>query len=207
MLATENIRFSYDGKRIFNYPDLVCSAGEAVLITGKSGCGKSTFLHILSGLIRGYEGKIMLNETRVETLTGKELNKFRRHVGIIFQKSHFINSLSIRDNLRISLRTHHTQHIELIHRLCKELNVEELLDQLSANASVGELQRLSLVRALSNNPAVIFADEPTSSLDDEHASIVARILVTQSKKANATLIVVSHDFRIRSLFDQIIELQ
>lgn len=206
MLLTSKISFSYDGQRLFNYPGLVCNAGETILITGKSGCGKSTFLHILTGLIRNYSGHIELNNVAIENLSESELNKFRQHIGIVFQKPQYISSLTMKDNILIAAREGYRQGNERLHQLCNELGVEKLLGRLPSKLSVGELQRISLVRALINNPAVVFADEPTSSLDDEHAQIVADLLISQSQKANAALIVVSHDGRIRSRFDKLIQL-
>ena len=103
MISTKNITFSYTKDQIFHMPDLYCEAGSTLLITGDSGKGKTTYLHILAGLLKPKSGTIEIDKTDIVSLSEKATDKFRgKHIGVVFQKSHFIGALTVLENLEMA---------------------------------------------------------------------------------------------------------
>jgi len=205
MLKTNEISFSYNNKKYFNYPNIDCKDGDTFLITGKSGCGKTTLLHILAGLITNYSGVITINETTISNFSTRKLDQFRgNNIGVIFQKSHFINSLNIYDNIKIA--TKQKINTSRIKEISNSLSINQLLYMLPRSLSAGELQRVSIVRALINSPSLLLADEPTSSLDDENTNAVIDLLKEQAKLFNCALVIVTHDQRLKNAIQSSIEL-
>ncbi|HMR81858.1 MAG TPA: ATP-binding cassette domain-containing protein [Niabella sp.] len=207
MLQTNNIQFSYPAVQ-FRFPDIQCKAGDILLITGSSGKGKTTLLHLLAGLLKPQSGHIYIDGTDITALHAGSLDKFRgQKTGIIFQQSHFVASLSVIENLLLApyltgIKTNKERAKELL----TQLNIAEQANKKPSRLSQGQLQRASIARALMNNPAVILADEPTSSLDDENCHKVATLLQEQAAITNAALVIVTHDQRLKQLFHQKIEL-
>lgn len=207
MIATKNVRFSYPNVD-FLFPDLRCQAGETLLITGKSGTGKTTLLHILSGILKPESGNVQIGETNIETLSDKHLDAFRgQNIGLVLQQSHFIASLSVLENIVLaSWLSDKTKKTEKAKDLLKQLGLESQMHKNTSQLSIGQQQRASIARALINEPKVLLADEPTSSLDDENAEIVADLLSNLSKQYKASLIIVTHDQRLKDKFESVVEL-
>lgn len=197
MLQASNIEFYYNSNQKFEIPDINLKSGDQLLIIGKSGSGKTTILNILGGLLKPLSGDVKINGTSVYGLTGGQLDKFRgKNIGIIFQKPHILSALNVEENLKLA-NFFAGEKSDLISPLLKELGI---FDKRKANVntlSEGEAQRVSIARALVNNPKVILADEPTASLDDENASNVVKLLQQQAVKYNAALIIVTHDQRVK----------
>lgn len=208
MIRTQNVAFQYNLATQFEFKDLQCKAGEALLITGASGKGKTTLLHLLGGLLKPTSGSIFINETVVNTLSTKDLDHFRgQNIGLILQKAHFISSLSVLENIELaSWLTDKTKKQSKAKELLTLLGLEQWAAKLPNQLSVGQQQRVSIARALINEPKLLLADEPTSSLDDENAKIVADLLAHLSQKYNAALIIVTHDQRLKERFKTAIEL-
>jgi ABC-type lipoprotein export system ATPase subunit len=202
MISTKNITFSYNKEQTFIMPDLFCQAGNTILVTGNSGKGKTTYLHILAGLLKPNSGEIMIDNKEITHLKGSKADKFRgKNIGVVFQKSHFIASLSVLENLEMaSWLATGKKHKVRAKELLQKLDISEQAHKLPSQLSVGQQQRVSIARALMNEPKVLLADEPTSSLDDKNADNVIELLENLSKEYKTALIIVTHDSRIKEKF-------
>lgn len=202
MILSENLSYEYTNEKTLKFPDLRCEASSPLLLLGNSGTGKTTLLHLLGLLLSPKSGTITMNGTITNNLSAAEATKFRaENIGIIFQKSHFVSALSALDNLLITnyLSNKKIQKEKAI-ALAQELGFETLLAKKTYELSGGEQQRLSIARALMNTPKVILADEPTSNLDNENCHKVIDLLTQQAQNINASLIIVTHDQRLTSVF-------
>lgn len=179
-----------------------------MLISGNSGAGKTTLLHLMGGLISILEGEVWVSGVPLSSLSSQELDRFRgRNIGFVFQQPSFIQSLSVLENIQAAqyFGIGGVDTKEAI-RLLNELGIERYRNKKTNELSGGERQRLSIARALSIAPAIILADEPTSSLDNTNAHKVYDLLKSEAEDNNATLIVVTHDDRLKSKFENRVEL-
>lgn len=202
MISTSNVTFSYNKDQIFHMPDLYCEAGSTILITGDSGKGKTTYLHILGGLLKPTTGAIEIDKENMLVLSEKNLDKFRgKNIGIVLQKSHFVSALTVLENLEMAswLATGKKNSVRA-KKLLEQLDVANQANKLPSQLSIGQQQRVSIARALMNEPKVLLADEPTSSLDDKNAEKVIELLTSLSKEYKAALVIVTHDSRIKEKF-------
>ncbi|HNR08423.1 MAG TPA: ATP-binding cassette domain-containing protein [Saprospiraceae bacterium] len=186
------------------FPDIHVQDKGHCLILGKSGTGKTTLLHLLAGLLPLQTGEIKIDDQWVKSLGASQLDRFRgKKIGIVFQKSIFIEAISVMENLAWAqhLAGNPVDHGRIL-LLLKRLGVEHQAHRLPYRLSIGEQQRVSIARALVNKPSVILADEPTSALDDQNADAVIRLLEEQADLESAALILVTHDARIKSHFEQ-----
>jgi putative ABC transport system ATP-binding protein len=207
MIESKNLMFSYPGLP-FHFPDITCAKGEVLLVTGSSGKGKTTLLHLLGGLQKPTMGSISIDDTIITNLSTAQLDQFRgTHIGIVFQQPHFIASLNILQNLELAPSLAN-QKVDTgkAKLLLEQLGIADQTFKKPAQLSQGQLQRATIARALMNQPALLLADEPTSSLDDANCATVANLLATQAAHNNAALIIVTHDLRLKQLFHQTIEL-
>ncbi|MEZ0542115.1 ATP-binding cassette domain-containing protein [Fibrella arboris] len=202
MLTTQRLTFSYAPTKSFTFPDVHCADSDALLILGQSGTGKTTFLHLLALLLTPESGSVIINKTDLTTLSAAQTAAFRAaNVGIVYQKPHFVSSLSVLDNLLLAnYLAGKTQAKARAHELAAQLGFSEHLGKKTNQMSQGEQQRVSIARAMMNQPAVILADEPTSSLDDDNANRVIALLREQAQQIGASLIVVTHDQRLKDAF-------
>lgn len=208
MITTQKLVFSYGRDLQFQFPDIECQASEALLITGNSGKGKTTLLHLLGGLLQPQEGNVVINTVNIAALSPAVLDKFRgENIGLVLQQNHFVASLSVLENVVLaSWLATGSKAIAKAKSLLQALDLENKMDKLPSQLSVGQQQRASIARALINEPKLLLADEPTSSLDDENALRVAQLLEKLSKEYRAALIIVTHDARLKELFTNQIHL-
>lgn len=208
MLQTKNVTFFYNKETQFTFPELKCNASDVLLITGNSGKGKTTLLHLLAGLLRPKNGEISIENTNISSLSEKKLDQFRgKNIGLILQQSHFIASMSVLENVVLaSWLATGKKAILKAEKLLVELDLENQKHKLPSQLSIGQQQRVSIARALINEPKLLLADEPTSSLDDENAFKVADLLEKLSKEYNAALVIVTHDSRLKNKFPNQINL-
>lgn len=200
MFSSKNISFDYNEEVGFEFSDWHIQAGEKWLLLGNSGSGKSTFLHVISGLLAPQKGEIHINGTNIYALSKSSLDRFRAlNIGMVFQKAHFIKSLTILENLLItqSLINVPVNH-ERIYDLLESLNLAEKAKCYPSELSQGQLQRISIARALMNKPGLLVADEPTSSLDDINTEAVLDLLIGMSEINKSALIIATHDKRVKS---------
>ena len=202
MLATNQLTFQYGPAKQFTFPDMRCADREALLILGRSGTGKTTLLHLLALLLRPQSGSVLIDQTDLTKLSPAETAAFRaKHVGIIYQKPHFVSSLSVGDNLLLAnYLANKPQQKQRARELAGQLGFGDQLAKKTNQLSQGEQQRVSIARAVMNQPDVILADEPTSNLDDENTDRVIKLLREQSEQIGASLIVVTHDQRLKDVF-------
>ena len=208
MIETKNISHKYAHSELINIPDISLAQGEEVLVIGKSGCGKSTLLHILGGLLKPTSGMVLVKDQCITDLSGTSLDRYRgNEIGIIFQVPHFIQALTVKENLLLTQRlAGQKADLNKINELLVEMDVSHKLNAKVVDLSQGEKQRVTIVRALLNNPSVILADEPTSALDDQNCFIVINLLKEQARKNVATLLIVTHDNRLIDQFERRVEL-
>jgi ABC-type lipoprotein export system ATPase subunit len=202
MLATKQLQFSYTRNQVMNFPDFNLQKGEHWLLLGQSGSGKTTLLHLLGGLLSPTGGSIQIGNTELGQLRASALDQFRgKNIGIVFQKSHFVRALSIGENLALAqqlagLKPNRERIVELLERL----NIGDKLRLKPDRLSIGEQQRAAIARALVNQAPIILADEPTSALDDHNATEVINLLEEQASALGSTLLVVTHDKRLKDRF-------
>ena len=209
MLETQNLSFRYAPfLPSMTFADLRCERGEQWLLLGASGSGKTTLLHLLAGLLSPTTGNVRINDTDLATLGEARRDRFRgQNVGIIFQTAHFVRALTVEENLLLAQQLAGLKADKsLIINFLERLNLSHKLKSKPDELSVGEAQRVNIARALINAPSLILADEPTSALDDRNAEEVIQLLESQAKAANATLLIVTHDGRLKSYFKNQIQL-
>ena len=204
MLKTERLSFSYNSSHIFTFPDILLQQGEDLLILGDSGVGKTTLIQILSGLLRPKSGLVELNGTCFQDLSSKNLDQFRgSHIGMVFQKSHFVRNLSVLDNLLLSLYlSNKLQDKQRAIHLLQEIGLSDKLNNMPDELSQGEQQRAAIATAIIKNPDLILADEPTSSLDDNNCQNIITLLKEQAALTNTKLIIITHDQRLKDQFNK-----
>ena len=209
MIEFEGVSFSYDQITKFKFKDLKLEQGSHWLILGESGSGKTTLLHLLSGLLRPKSGSIKIAGKDIASITEAELDKFRgKEIGLVFQKAHLVSVLSVKDNLALAqYLAGLPQDSGRIKEVLAELQLESKMNSKPHQLSQGEQQRVTIARAVLNKPTVIFADEPTSALDDMNTEKVMNLLENQAKKYNATLVIVTHDQRLKGRISNQIKLE
>jgi putative ABC transport system ATP-binding protein len=200
MIETKSLKFSYDGKFVFEFPNIKLKNGENLLILGNSGIGKSTLLHNLAGILTPQSGSIKIFGNDIPKFSEIEIDKFRgENIGIIFQRPHFVNSLTVKENLQLAQFLGKNLEGDIKETL-RSLKILDKIDKKPNDLSQGEKQRVSIAIAIINSPKLILADEPTSSLDDSNCNNVINILKEQASKKNAQLIVITHDSRLKKHF-------
>lgn len=183
--------------------------GEFIAVIGPSGSGKSTLLHMLGGVDRPTSGKVLIDGTDIYQLDESQLAIFRRRqIGLIYQFYNLIPVLDVEENITLPLlldgRKVDQQNLE---ELLTILGVKERVDHLPNQLSGGQQQRVSIGRALINNPAIVFADEPTGNLDSKNSDEIINLLKLYNKKYNQTLIVITHDEKIALQANRIISIE
>jgi putative ABC transport system ATP-binding protein len=191
--------------------DLELAAGEIVLIMGPSGSGKTTLLSMLGALLRPSAGSIRLGGAEITQLTEHELPALRaKRIGFIFQDFNLMPSLTARENVEVSLNVAGVRGTEARQRaehLLRELELGHRLDFLPGKLSGGENQRVAIARALANDPDLVLADEPTANLDSSIGREVMRRLREIAKRRGQSVLIVSHDDRIREFVDRVLWLE
>ena len=185
------------------------NAGEPWLLAGPSGSGKSTLLHILAGLLVPTQGSVVVAGTDLRALAEGVRDRWRgRMVGLVPQRLHLIGAVNVRDNLRLAqtlagLPADDTR----ISALLEAVGVAELAHRFPRELSQGQAQRVAIARAVVNRPAVLLADEPTANLDDARAAQALELLRVHAVEVGATLVVASHDSRVKPLFPFVFALE
>ena len=191
--------------------DLELERGEIVLVMGPSGSGKTTFLSMLGGLLRVSAGEICIDGTDIAALGERKLPPFRaRTFGFIFQDFNLVAALSARENVEVALNIAGERGRaarERARTLLEAMGLGERLDFPVEKLSGGEKQRVAIARAIANRPVLILADEPTANLDSHHGAETMRLLRELAKEQGTTVVIVSHDQRLREIADRVLWLE
>ncbi len=191
--------------------DLELDPSEIVLVMGPSGSGKTTFLSMLGGLLRVSAGEIWIDGTNIAALGERELPPFRaRSFGFIFQDFNLVAALSAEENVEVALNIAGETGREARERARSLLESMGLADRLGfpiEKLSGGEKQRVAIARAIANQPVLILADEPTANLDSHHGAETMRLLRELAKERGTTVVIVSHDQRLREIADRVLWLE
>lgn len=210
MIKVEGLTYSYSGldNEKISFPDFSLPQGGHCLLLGESGSGKTTLLHLLGGLLRPSRGKIEIVAKDIAQLSETELDQFRaRHLGFIFQKNHLIAALTVKQNLLMApFLAGKKQDLRRIEEVLGELGLSSKLNSKVVELSQGQAQRVAIARAIVNKPALILADEPTSSLDDKSCKRVIDLLLSLANQNKSTLLVATHDQRLKENFINRIEI-
>lgn len=211
MLKAVNITRKYGQLEVLKGVDIEVSRGEMVSIVGSSGAGKSTLLHILGTLDTADTGSIWLNEQQIDQLKGEKLASFRnRHIGFVFQFHHLLPEFSALENICIpgwiagtAKKEVEKRAMELLSLLGLGNRAENKPNQLSG----GEQQRVAVARALINNPAIIFADEPTGNLDSTNARELHALFAELRNQFQQTFLIVTHNEELAGLSDRTLHMK
>ena len=208
VLALEGLARAYGARIVVAIPSWTVAPGQHSLILGPSGSGKSTVLHMIAGLLRPSRGRVLVAGRDLAALTPVELDAFRgRTIGIVLQRLHLIPALTVRDNLRLARTLARLPpDAARIDALIADLGLTTLSGARPSRLSQGEAQRVAIARAVVNQPALILADEPTSALDDANCEAVLALLRAQAEAARATLVIATHDGRLKPFFRHRLEL-
>ncbi len=181
---------------------LSIAPGEHTLLLGPSGSGKTTLLNVLSGLTVAFKGRINVDGVALNTLTAAGRDKFRRQkIGLVMQRLHLISALSVENNLLLAQRLADApRDVKRVAAVLQALGIEHKAAQFPRALSQGEAQRVAIARAVLNRPMIVLADEPTSALDDVQCDAAIELLFAQAREHGATLVVATHDARIKKRF-------
>lgn len=211
MLSATNIQKKYGQLQVLKGVDISINKGEIVSIVGSSGAGKSTLLHILGTLDNADAGQIILNNERVDKLTGKKLAAFRnRQIGFVFQFHHLLPEFTALENVCIPGWIAGGKKAAVQARaaeLLKTLGLANRLENKPQQLSGGEQQRVAVARALINNPSIVMADEPTGNLDSTNAKELHQLFIDLRNQFNQTFLIVTHNEELAKLSDRIVHMK
>jgi putative ABC transport system ATP-binding protein len=194
-----------------NDVDLDITAGEVILVMGPSGSGKTTLLLMLGAMLRPSSGSVLIDGIDLTTAPERRLPALRAtHLGFIFQDFNLLSALTARENVEIACNLAGTVGSDAHHRatdLLDRVGLTERLDFRPDQLSGGEKQRVAIARALANNPTVLLADEPTANLDSGHGREIARLLRRLAEEDGRSIVIVSHDERLRQVADRVLWLE
>jgi len=211
-----NLNFCYrPPKTVLRVAELTIAKGEKIFLHGPSGSGKTTLLGILAGVLKAKEGGVKVLGQDLARMSGPARDALRgAHIGYIFQMFNLIPYLNVLENIMLPCRISEARQRRLNGRsreaeakiLAEQLGIGRIVGDNVVDLSVGQQQRVAAARALIGAPELIIADEPTSSLDEDHREEFLQLLFNQCRELGSTLIFVSHDRRMMPLFDRAVSL-
>jgi putative ABC transport system ATP-binding protein len=208
MISVRGLAHRYGNAEALRLPQWTVAQGERWAVLGASGSGKTTLLHVIAGLVRPTEGEVEVSGEKLRKLDDARLDRWRgATVGIVLQALHLVRHLSVRDNLRLAQYLAHLPQDDLrIDDTLSSLGVGGKASRRPPELSQGERQRVAIARAVVNRPKLLLADEPTANLDDAAAVLAVDLLTEQAARHGATLVVATHDARVKTKFRERLEL-
>lgn len=205
MLRVESVRHRYGSALALTAPDFSLGPNEHAALIGASGSGKTTLLHVLAGILRPSEGRVMLGHEDLYASPHDDRWRAMR-VGVVPQRLHLLASVSALDNVRLAFWCVGRADTSAAADALRALGLGDKLDARPSQLSWGQQQRVAIARAMVLKPQLLLADEPTSALDDAHARRSIDVLVDAAAQAGACLVVATHDARVRGHFGRVIAL-
>lgn len=204
MFQLDQIRHCYGPQVVLDLSHFAGRQGEQHLVLGLSGSGKTTLLHVMAGLLQPTEGAVQIAGQDLAGLSGNALDRFRgRTIGIVFQQMHLLPTLTVRENLLLAqYMAGLPQRPDRVADVLGSLDVADKADAYPSQLSYGQKQRISIARAVINEPQLILADEPTANLDDLRSQKVLDLFIDQADAYDATLVIATHDQRVKHRFEK-----
>ncbi len=212
VLSIQSLRRSFGSAhdvQVLEDLNLHLAAGERVAVMGASGSGKTTLLHLAAGMDTPDAGEVLIDGKSLSSLREPERSRFRaRYIGLVFQDFNLIDSLTVHENIELPLWLNGLRDkSERIGELTEELGISALVDRLPEKLSGGEKQRVAIARALVHRPALLLADEPTGSLDQNTAEGVLQLFDRVTRQQGVTLLMVTHNDEAAALCDRTLHLR
>ncbi len=211
MISIKHLLFAYlDGPFSLKIPELSLEPGRSAVIVGPSGSGKTTLLNLIAGILPANAGEINVAETSIHQLSDTERRLFRlRNIGLVFQDFQLIDYLNVMENVLLPCRIHPSvsltrEHRERAKALLESVGISTLQHRSVTRLSQGERQRVAICRALLLSPRVVLADEPTGNLDPMNSERIVSLLLSETKRSGATLVMVTHDLSLLPRFDRVV---
>ena len=193
---------------LFTDVNITFSPSTSYALIGESGVGKSTLLHIASGLEKPSSGEVFFGEKNFWGLKASSQSILRLNdTAIIFQQYNLIPCLNVKENIEFQSRVNNSYNSEYIKEVIEDLQITRLLGEWPESLSGGEQQRVAIARALAAQPKILFADEPTGSLDEKNSKLVLSMLLNINKKYNTSLVVITHSQAVASKLEICLELK
>ncbi len=214
MLHLTDVRKSFtqpDGSElpILDIPEFHVAAGEQAVLVGRSGCGKTTLLHVIAGISRADAGKVRIDDWEITLFSEAECDRFRaQRIGYVFQTFNLLSGFSALENVLLAMRFARGRADKARARqLLKRVGLEHRMTHRPAMLSVGEQQRVAVARALANGPKLLLADEPTANVDAGHQQQVLDLIRETCREENVALVLVTHGAEVAEQFERIDHLE
>jgi putative ABC transport system ATP-binding protein len=207
-VVVKDLVLRYGAQDVLDLPLWQVAMGQQGLLAGSSGSGKTTLLYALGGLIPAHKGAITIANENITALSTGALDKWRgQQIGFVFQELHVIPHLSALQNILLAGQMAHKPiDATWLERVVTMLDLKKLLSRFGYQLSTGEKQRIAIARAIVHHPVLLLADEPTSGLDDRNAFAVLDLLQQAATTAGATLLIATHDSRLKDNLPTLLEL-
>jgi putative ABC transport system ATP-binding protein len=208
MFEIRDLKHAYDSTDVLDVSSWRVEQGSQWLVLGPSGSGKTTLLHALAGILKPTAGTVRVADQDLRALSGDGLDRFRgRNIGLVLQRLHLIGSLTVMNNLLLAQYfAGLPQDSGRVRETLASLDLGDKAGAYPHELSFGQAQRVAVARATVNRPRLLLADEPTSNLDDARCMQALELLESQARACNATLVIATHDQRIRARIPQHFEL-
>ena len=209
MFSVHNLNHNYGGVAVLKVDVWQAEQGAHWLILGPSGSGKTTLLHTLAGILKPTSGKVVVADSELTAMKPAEIDHFRgKHIGMVLQRLHLISSLTVLNNLLLAqYMAGEPQDATRAREVLVSLDLADKANAHPHELSHGQAQRVAVARAVVNRPKLLLADEPTSNLDDVRCVQALDLLQAQAKACGATLVIATHDQRIKARMSNHYELK